>query len=397
MYMPIKSGIIGNFKVFVFRSFPVVAVALVFFSMTLFAADKPVWTIDYKRLNLPKTIENQQKGVAGMNYEVHFTPDGKVLISFLKIQHQKELLTKDAHNKYDTVFVVLLLSRETGELIKRVEMPMQWESFQAQKTAYDSRIYLLRSGGYVGIINGHLQVFDSSFNVVHDRTLEKSKNRSYYLITPLYGEFFVLRFWENNNKSTELIDSKTLETSGRLSELNRVIDIWGDKLLATSYSEDTRETRFLVKKMNTSQWNDLGLTMTGVRADAKYIYNSNIVVTDVIEKQPGIFKAFWFTIEDDKKGERNFGYLGDFKPSWNTSIIANKASEQTALQSFLDISGKYWVEAYDLSARQTLLETKKHSYIASYDISPNGDSVVLITKKKIELYKIPAPGNVKKK
>ena len=55
---------------------------LLFFSpimlaSTAFASDKPIWAIGYKELNLPR-FDPPYK-----NHKVQFTPDNKILISFL--------------------------------------------------------------------------------------------------------------------------------------------------------------------------------------------------------------------------------------------------------------------------------------------------------------------------
>ena len=185
---------------------------LPFISTTLFAADKPAWTIDYNKLNLPphpKPVELGKERNHEPGYKVQFTPDNKVLISFWERRPQTELATKDTPENSGSVFVALLLSRETGELIRRVEWPVMRESLSGQRFSYGSRIYPLRSSGYVGIINRHLQVFDSSFNVVHNRVLERFEDAMYNLIVPLYGQFFSIGSWDGTNWITEIIDSKT--------------------------------------------------------------------------------------------------------------------------------------------------------------------------------------------
>jgi hypothetical protein len=59
---------------------------------------------------------------------------------------------------------------------------------------FGSRIQSLASGGYVGIINKHLQVLDSSLKTLNDRILDLPKEQGwvYDLITPLSGPFFIL-------------------------------------------------------------------------------------------------------------------------------------------------------------------------------------------------------------
>ena len=92
------------------------------FSSTTFASDKPVWTIDYKKLNLlehGKPVGRDKWATMGAydkpnpNYKVHFTPDNKILISFL--EHRP--LTRLGSNVPAKKFVVLLLSRENGDIV----------------------------------------------------------------------------------------------------------------------------------------------------------------------------------------------------------------------------------------------------------------------------------------
>ena len=56
----------------------------------------------------------------------------------------------------------------------------------------------------------------------------------------------------------------------------------------------------------------------------------------------------------------------------------------------LDLNGKDWIQAYDLYTQQVLLETRQYSAgeVIDYAISPKGDSIVLLTEKKVELYNV---------
>lgn len=362
----------------------------------MFAADKPACIINYKNLNLPQHAKPVSIGKEinhDPEYRIQFTPDNKVLISFWERRPQTGLAIKDAPEKSGSVFVVLLLSRETGELLKRIEWPVMGEVLPAQKIQYGSRIYPLHSGGYVGIINRHLQVFDPSFNVIHDKVLETTKDVRYNLLVPLNGEFFSIEL-RGDDQITMIIDSKTFKTIERFSGVNFIIGIWEDQLLATSYSKDTREQRFFKKKIGASQWNDLGL-IQGNRADAKFIYNGTIIVTDIIEQIPDR-KVFWFMIENDKKSDPVFKGIGRFKPSWCVPIVAIRPNYLSDFRRALDLDGKQWIEVYDLNAQRVLFTTKKYNDIVDYAISPNGDSIVLMTKKKIEFYKVPASSGTKK-
>ncbi|MDR0843028.1 MAG: hypothetical protein LBP68_06390, partial [Acidobacteriota bacterium] len=111
------------------------------FTATAFAADKPIWTIDRKKLNLPergKPVNYKKWAALGIyekpdpEFKLHFTLDNKILVSFLHYRPQTELETKDTPKKFDLSFVALLLSRENGELIRHVEWPLG-ESTQKQR------------------------------------------------------------------------------------------------------------------------------------------------------------------------------------------------------------------------------------------------------------------------
>ena len=361
---------------------------LLFFPLSLFASDRPVWTIDSKKWNLPQRTHGPEAWV-DPRYRIQFTPDDKVLISFFDRRPQTELATKDTPEKSGHFFVALLLSRETGELIRRVEWPVIGESGPSQQFRYGSRISPLRSGGYVGIFNRRLQVLDSSFNVIHERILETSEQRgtAFEIITPLYGQFFIFLSHEDRNWSAEIIDSKTFKIAERLDEKVMLMDIWGDRLLATWRTADVPESRFFEKRIGASQWNDL-VGLHERNAEARYIYNGTIIVTGTTGGPD--FRGFWFSIEDGKKNDpASRGLL--FKPSLNTSIVASKRSHLSAIRRMLDLNSMDWIEAYDLSTQQVLLATRRYSaeQIRDYAISPDGMSIVLMTINRIELYTVP--------
>jgi len=375
-------------------------------STTLFAADKPAWTIDYKKLNLPQhpkpvKIGNEVPHEPG--YKIQFTPDNNVLVSFWERRQQTELVTKNSPEKSGTFFVVLILSEETGELIRRIEWPVLGESaFGGYRFRHGSCIYPLPSGGYVGIINRRLQVLDSSLNIIHDRVLETPKDGRYELITPLYGQYFIFKHREGYSDETgwaiwitEIIDSKTFKTIDRVNLPNsEVWDIWGDRLLAINFPNEHYERRLLVRKVGEIQWNDLGLTQGGY-SEAKYIYNGTIIVTDVSRQSPGR-KGFWFTIEEGKKSDPVFKDRLIFKPSWNTPIIANRVGKESALREALDLDTPLWIEAYNINTKQIELATKKYTNMVGHAISPDGNSIAVMTTKKIELYNVNSKKNKKK-
>jgi len=94
-------------------------------------------------------------------------------------------------------------------------------------------------------------------------------------------------------------------------------------------------------------------------------------------------------IEDGKKSDPKPGFFV-FNLSWNTPVIASYVYFLSKLQSFFDLDGKKCIQAYDLYTQQLLLGTRRYSVseVIDYAISPNGDGVVVLTEKKIELYTV---------
>jgi hypothetical protein len=220
------------------------------------------------------------------------------------------------------------------------------------------------------------------------------QNINFDLIAPLHGQYFSIKFEEGVNQIIGIIDSKTFEIVERVTLPNfEILDIWKDRLRAFDFSKGPYEHRFFEKKIGDSQWNDLGLFQGIFSARVKYIYNGTIIVTGSLRKMPEA-KVFWLKIEDDKTSDLVFEGL-TFKPSWNTPIIANKGGELSEFRRALDLDSKTCIEAYNLSTQQVILATKKYTDIVDYAISPNGDSIALMTKKKIELYKVTTSGSGK--
>ena len=371
---------------------------LLLLASTTFASDKPVWTIDHKKLNLPeigKPVSYNKWVTEGLydkpdpNFKVHFTLDNKILVSFLHYRPQTELKPNDKVKKFDTFFVSLLLSKENGELIRRVEWPLG-ESTQIQRLGYGSCMYPLPLGGYVGIINQHLQLFDSSFNVIDDRVLNTLEpgGGMYYIIVPLSGKFIILMRQKSVTqfeKIIEIINADTFETMEQLEIPSfGMIDIWEDRLLSISY-----EHQLIEKKIAALQWDDLGLDESNITNNtARFIYNGAIVAKGLIRRSPEE-KRFLVMIEDGKKSAPVFdGCMS--KPSMSTPVVVCRESKLSEIRDILDLSGKNWIAIYDLNTRQVLLATKEYSAadMIDYAISPDGSSILVMTEKKIELYNV---------
>ena len=372
------------------------------FTPTAFASDKPVWTIDYKKLNLPEgrpvSISKYDKTDPG--FYVDFTPDNRILVSFLQYSTQTELVTKDTSKKFNFFFVVLLLSRENGELIRRVEWPVG-ELTIGQRIIYGSRIYPLPSGGYVGIIDRHLQALDSSFNVIYSRVLDALESGMYEITVPLSDKYFSLnRRYYMFESVSEIIDSSTFEIVERFDAPDfRIVDIWENQLLAITKSENGNVT--IIKGEIGGDWTILIQDLStkhgeGARyVDTKFIYNGTIVVSGD-NGEPLNRKGFWFTIEDGKRGDLVFPGIGPFKPSRKTPIIATKESHKSWFRRMFDLFAKNSIKAYDVSTRQALLATPKYTDIEDFAISPDGDGILLMRKKKMEFYSVNSKEDKKK-
>jgi len=380
--------------------------SLTVFARAAVASDKPVWSINCKKLNMPgygtysKWIsikiwdwaKNPEDAKPNPRYKIRFTPDNKILVSFIQIRRQIEsAIKKDVPEK----FTALLLSRETGELIKRVEWPLAPEVM-----VNEQQIHPLPSGGYVGIINGSLQSFDSSFNVIRGRVLEKLKpgEGSYQIVVPLSGKYFIL--WRTVMPITEIIDSGTLNIMERFDGLpnNTSTAIWEDRLLLIRPGNNGAS--IYEKKIGELRWNYLESTQV-VNTRAGFIYTGAIFVSDLI-RQGADTKRGWFMIEGVKKSDpvlfhnNDIGVLSS-KFSWHTPVMAIVNNKQLAIVKALDFNNKHFIEAYDLSARQALFKTKKYEYhdTIDYAISADGNSIVVISKKKIELYSVNSKKNKK--
>jgi hypothetical protein len=216
----------------------------------------------------------------------------------------------------------------------------------------------------------------------------------YYLTVPLSGKFIILRRQKSaaqREQIVEIIDSGTFETIERFEIPGfAIIDIWEDRLLSIS-----SEHRLAEKKISALQWNDLRLDGSVIYNTASFIYNGAIVVKSRIQGSLDE-KIFLTMIEDGKKSDPIFNGCMS-KPSLSTPVVACRESKLSEIRERLDLSAKDWIAVYDLSTRQVLLATKKYSEdIVDYAISPDGSSIILMIKKKIEIYNVTSKNNKKK-
>ena len=375
-----------------------IVLVMLFFPILLFAADKPALVIEGKKLDFPEYenyIRNERPGYEP-EYKIHFSSKDEIMLSFFKRTKQPVLTLKDNPETAGLSFNVLFFSKEDGKLINKAEWPAVGELDWIERLQYGSRIYPLPDNGYVGVFNKHLQILDSSLNVVHDRVLERLQEQKYVygIQAPSHGSFFSL--WKTDKRYSgekEIIDSNTFKTIGRISE--GIVDIWGDKMLLVGFSGN--DINYVYEKR-------IGSTSDGFNikidyyTDAKYVHNGTAIVLGYRGNiLPPHAKHYWFTIENGKAGNPVFvgkgfaTYLVTARKAPVVAIIIAK------LRSF-DRGAARCINVYNTNTQQMLLQTKTYNEEFDYVLSADGKSLAVFfkTQKRIELYKIPEPGSKKK-
>ena len=189
-------------------------IAIVFFmlqtAILLFAGDKPLWIID---INPKGTLRAQfhylqELNNPNSNIIAGFTSENDVLITFFRHGMLDNRKTKNINNSKPTAFVALLVHGETGELIKRVEWPVD-ESIASGEIHFRA----LPEVGYLLRVGDNLQALDSSLNVIRSKILEPlPKNQGYSVITQRAGYYFVVEQWVlGKERSYEIYDWRTFE------------------------------------------------------------------------------------------------------------------------------------------------------------------------------------------
>ena len=375
-----------------------IALLTLFFSASVFAADKPALVIEGKKLDLPEYenyIRNERPGYES-EYKIQFSPKDDIMLSFFTRSKQPVLTTKDKPETAGLFYNVLFFSKEDGKLVNKVEWPAVGELDWIERLQYGSRIYPLPDNGYVGIFKKKLQVLDSSLNVVHDRVLERFPEQKYVygIQAPSHGSFFSL--WQTDKRysgENEIIDSNTFKTVDRVS--GGIVDIWGDKMLLVGFS-DTRIRNVIEKKIGSSS--DRFNIKIDNYTSARFVYNGDaVVLTYRGNISPPYAQHYWFTIENGKAGSPVFvekGYTTYLVVARKAPVIAINVSK---LRSF-DRGDTGWINVYDINTKQILLQTKKYNDSYDFVLSSDGRSLALYIheKRRIELYKIPEPGSKKK-
>jgi len=374
-----------------------IAILVLLFSTHVFAADKPVLVINGKPLDLPQ-YEDYGKNERP-NYEpefnIQFSPKDEIMLSFFQRGKKPVLKIKDSQETSGLFFVTLFLSKEDGKLINKAEWPAAGELDSSERVRYGSRIYPLPDNGYVGMFNKRLQVLNSSLNAIHDRLLERlpEKKYVYEIYAPSHGTFFALmqgykRFLGEN----DIIDYVTFKTVDRVSD--RIVDIWEDKLLLVGFSGN--KINYLFEKRIGSSSEGFRLKIENFE-DAKFAHNGAAIVLSYRGQFPPFAQHYWFTIENRKVGNPVFvegEYVNRLVVARAAPVFAVSASKSRLFDR--GASGK--INVYDINTQQMLLQTKTYNDDYDYALSSDGRSlsVFLYEKRKIEIYKVPAPVAKKK-
>jgi len=345
-----------------------------------------------KYIEWPVDVNKQNSEVG-----VRFIRENEVLITFFRHEEPTNGIKTNIGEK--KTFVALLLHSETGDLVRRVEWPIQ-DSKKFHFYAFPQDVYLVR-------INDILQALDSSLNVVHSKTLELlPQNHQHNIIIPKAGNFFIVEQWGKEN-NYEVLDWRTFETVEKktnVSNINiRIIDILNDRLLAISSSND-QGARLLEKKIGDLSWNSFGVNLPRqpYLEDAKFFYNDAVVVQgylkDILPSQRRRH-TFWFVVENGI-GSSPVIY-GENKDEFILSIFPAKQGPILGVIVFkpaLDIfdtgkPGTSWTDIWDVTTQQKLrLKIEKDEI--DRDLSPDGRRLVVLKKKKLEMYAIPTtPAN----
>ena len=370
---------------------------MLFFSVFMFAADKPAWVVKNKTLDLPEYENYNTNEIPNYDpkYKIQFSPKDEIMLSYFQRSKQPVLTIKDNPETSGLSFNVLLFAKEDGKLINKTEWPVVGELDWIERLFYGSRIYSLSDSGYVGIFNKHLQVLDPSLNVIRNRLLERLPDPyGYNIFAPSHGTFFAL---QKSNKrysgENDIIDSDTFKTVFKVS--GGIVDIWGDTLLMISLSEKN-DIDYLYEKKIGSSSDGFHLKIDNF-TDAKFLYNGSTIVLSYKGRIPPYAEHYWFTIENGKVGNPVFvegGFATSLVAAHKVPVVAINVAK---LRSF-DRGANGRINVYDIYTQQKLLQTKTYNDNFDYALSSDGQSLAVFIheQRKIELYKVPAPGEKKK-
>lgn len=367
----------------------------------LLAADDPLWKLDSKTLGIPKMwVDSQAKGESRYSrIRLQFTAGDEIVISFHQKRKQIGLVTKNTPEHSGSVLASLFISKIDGMVKNQKEWPVIGESGLWEQLRRGSRLQLLPSGYYIGIINCRLQLLDPTLSLLHDRMLDRQQR--YDLITPITGPYFILSYVDNelnrDDYDVEIIDSRTFTTVEKMAVPDNVSirDIWEDRMLAIAGSE---QNGYHIKERRVDgPWNDIGSTGEEYK-HARYTSYGKIAVTRHLPVSLRCCDS-WFIMDGRNTNEAcvysNEEMIQDIMMAPHASIIAVKISKWSGTRAALDLNAVSWVVIHDIKTRRVLLKTKAQEGMIDYALSPNGRSLAILTEKKLEMYIVPEANVIK--
>jgi len=389
---------------------------MLLFSVYAGAADKPARTVATKTLELP---DYKSYSLFNSNYRpeyrMYFTANDEIMLRFFQRNTPPVSTDKSTPETSVMSFVVLLLSKEDGKLINKKVWPIAGDPSWEQRQKY--AIYPLPDGGYTALLDGHLQVLDTSFNIIHERLLDRLPQRYRYSISvPLHGKYFIL----SSGVEYEIIDYNTFKTVKRLNTSIPINDIWEDKLLlrftetaeSVSYwSTEDDNIKYLFEKTIGGSLSNYYFKNTRLRG-GKYLYNGSIMILSSPEFSSEVLSSikrfmtqrqdYWFTMENGNTSNPVFityiftpgEGIGGIEPARRSPIVVIGASK---LRGW-DLGYAAWLEVYDIKNQRKLLQTKTYNDAIDYVLSADGRTLVVFTEKKgkLEFYNVPPPRSKKK-
>ena len=358
---------------------------MLYFSVSACVTIKPARIVKTHAFGFP---EYKSYSYTGFEYRPSFkmqiSSNDEILLSFFQRAPADKIMPKAS----GISFVALLISKEDGELIGKIERPIDGNPDWLELQRYYYGIYPLPDGCYVGLFNRNLQVFDSLFNIIHEKTLDRLPGGYRYdIFTPLQGPFFALQ----QGAECEIIDYATFKTVDKfdISKI-RIRDIMGDKLLIR-YDDSDNNVRYLFEKKigEEDSSDDVYLKINNLSGE-KFNYNGSITVLSGPARG-----QYWFTMENGETGNPVFipsalG-IGGPDPARRAPVVAISVYADRGW----DLGNTSWVEVYEVTTGQKLLHTGKYNDGFSYALSSDGRTLAVFMERKgeIELYEIPAPAN----
>jgi len=373
------------------------------------AADRPSWTVDLRALD-----GREFRGQRSVGFQ--FTSSGEIMLSFLS-----------GGAAYDThgnalagtpgSYVVMLIDRADGHLVRKAEWPSGTRRNVRELLDHGPRIQPLPDGGYVCLIDGQLLALDASLKVVNERCVvcqDEGTDRYYELIPARSGPLFLLdysKFLDNSNHyHAEVIDSRSLATLETWDFTGTHLeDLWGQRVLAVRLATRPR-TPFpvalpvpdppddIIERQIGGPWRDLGLKLASGRKP-RFTADGSIVGDG---RREGV-GACWAIMAGPKGDRAPVCYspeqaIVSITPARRAPVIAVLLARQSAIRSFLDLTRDSWnwVVVHESDTGRKLVTTPKRFDLEAYALSSDGQTLAVLTEKKLEAYAVRTSNDVRK-